>query len=169
VGAAIGVFAYALARAPGAADQDHLIGVLAALAGEQQDYFRRTFAGLGLDPAPLAPEALPAAARGLCEGVPALAAAAGFAEILAAMLAAEWLYLTWCEAAAAEGPPPGAPGDWIRLHVAPAFREQVAWLRRRLEELAPALAPDQRRRCALSFGRVLALEIAFHDAPYGSG
>ena len=36
--AAIGIFAYALAKAPTAADQDHLIRVLGALAGEQEDY-----------------------------------------------------------------------------------------------------------------------------------
>jgi hypothetical protein len=86
VRAAIGIFAYALAKAPTAADQDHLIRVLGALAGEQEDYFRRTFTRLGLDPEPALPEALPEAALGLRAGVLAIAAAGSFAEILAAML-----------------------------------------------------------------------------------
>jgi thiaminase/transcriptional activator TenA len=166
VRAAIGIFACALAKAPTAADQDHLIGVLAGLAGEQEDYFRRAFAGLGIDPEPLGPEALPEAARGLRDGVLALAAAGGFAEILAAMLAAEWMYLTWCEEAAARSPQRAAPADWIRLHVARGFRDQVDWLRRRLDQLGPGLPAAQQARCADNFGRVLALEIAFHDAPY---
>jgi thiaminase (transcriptional activator TenA) len=166
VRAAIGIFANALAKAPTAADQDHLIGVLAGLAGEQEDYFRRAFVGLGLDPAPLAPDALPEAARGLREGVLAIAAEGSFAEILTAMLAAEWMYLTWCEQAHARGPKREAPADWIRLHVEPAFRTQVDWLRRRLDELGPALPTEEQARCANHFGRVLALEIAFHDAPY---
>lgn len=166
VRAAIGVFAYALARAPTAADQDHLIGVLVALAHEQQDYFRRIFAELGLDPAPLAPDALPETARGLRDGVLAIAAGAGFAEILAAMLAAEWMYLTWCEAAHVCSPRRAAPAEWIRLHVEPAFRGQVAWLKRRLDELGPTLPVECQWRCAKSFGRVLTLEIALHDAPY---
>ena len=166
VRAAIGIFAFALAKAPTAADQDHLIGVLVGLSGEQESYFRRTFARLSLDPQPLAREALPEAARGLRDGALALAASGGFAEVLAAMLAAEWVYLTWCEQARARGPRREAPADWIRLHVEPAFRGQVEWLRRRLDELGPTLPGARQARCAESFGRVLALEIAFHDAPY---
>ena len=158
---------YALAKAPTAADQDHLIGVLVALAREQQDYFRRSFGRLGLDPEPLGPDALPTAARDLHDGVPAIAAPASFAEILAAMLAAEWMYLTWCEAAHVCRPRREAPAEWIRLHVEPAFQGQVAWLKRRLDELGPTLPADRQRRCAQSFGRVLMLEAAFHDAPYG--
>jgi thiaminase/transcriptional activator TenA len=166
VRAAIGIFAYALARAPTAADQDHLIGVLGALAGEQENYFRRTFARLGLDLKPVEPDALPGAAWGLREGVLAIAAEGRYAEILAAMLAAEWMYLTWCEAAHARGPRREAPADWIRLHIEPAFCGQVTWLMRRLDQLGPGLPAREQERCAANFGRVLALEIAFHDAPY---
>jgi thiaminase/transcriptional activator TenA len=166
VRAAMGIFAYALAKAPTAADQDHLIGVLVGLAREQEGYFRRAFAGLGLDPEPLEPEVLPEAAQGLRDGVLALAASGGFAEILAAMLAAEWMYLTWCEEADAKSPHRAGPADWIRLHVEPGFRDQVDWLKRRLDQLGPSLPAEQQVRCADNFGRVLALEIAFHDAPY---
>lgn len=166
VRAAIGIFAHALAKAPTAADQDHLIEVLVSLAREQEGYFRRTFARLGLAPEPLAPEALPAAALGLRDGVLALAASGSFAEVLAAMLAAEWMYLTWCEEADAQSPHNAAPADWIRLHVEPGFRGQVDWLKRRLDQLGPSLPAEQQTRCADNFGRVLALEIAFHHAPY---
>lgn len=169
VRAAIGIFAYALAKAPTDADQDHLIGVLAGLADEQEAYFRRAFAGLGLEPASLALDALPEAARGLREGVLAVAAESSFAEILTAMLAAEWMYLTWCEQAHARGPRREAPADWIRLHVEPAFRGQVDWLKRRLDELGPTLSAGEQARCADHFGQVLTLEIAFHDAPYAEG
>jgi thiaminase (transcriptional activator TenA) len=166
VRAAIGTFAYALAKAPTPADQDHLIGVLEALAREQEGYFRRNFTQLGLDPEPLDPQALPQAARALRDGVLALAAADGFAEILAAVLAAEWLYLSWCEEADARRPRRAAPAEWIRLHVEPGFRAQVDWLKRRLDQLGPGLPGERQARCADNFGRVLALEIAFHDAPY---
>jgi thiaminase/transcriptional activator TenA len=163
---AVSIFAYALAKAPSAADQDHLIGVLDGLAREQEGYFRQTFARLGVDPSPLPSEALPEAAVGLRDGVRAIAERGSFAEILAAMLAAEWMYLTWCEAAHAQGPRMAAAADWIRLHVEPGFRGQVAWLIRRLDQLGPDLPAAEQRRCADSFVRVLALEIAFHHAPY---
>jgi thiaminase/transcriptional activator TenA len=169
VRAAISIFAYALAKAPTAADQDHLIGVLGALAGEQEDYFRHTFARLGVDPEPLSLAALPEAARALHDGVLAIAERCSFAEILSAMLAAEWMYLTWCEQAHARAPRREACADWIRLHVEPGFRGQVAWLQQRLEQLGPSLSPTFQARCVEHFGRVLTLEIAFHEAPYAEG
>jgi thiaminase/transcriptional activator TenA len=163
---AIAIFAHALAKAPTPADQDHLLGVLNALAGEQQSYFQRTFAALALADAVLPDDALPPAARGLREGVLEIAASGGFAEILAAMLAAEWMYLTWCEEAHRRQPQQRAPADWIRLHVEPGFRDQVRWLIDRLDTLGPALDASTRLRCRKHFGRVLQLEIAFHNAPY---
>jgi thiaminase/transcriptional activator TenA len=169
VRAAISIFAYALAKAPTAGDQDHLVRVLNALAGEQEDYFRRAFTRLGVDPEPLSLAVLPKAARALHDGVLAIAERGSFAEILSAMLAAEWMYLTWCEQAHAESPRLEAAADWIRLHVEPGFRGQVAWLQQRLEQLGPSLSPTLQDRCAEHFGRVLALEIAFHEAPYAEG
>jgi thiaminase/transcriptional activator TenA len=163
---AVGIFAHALAKAQTAADQDHLIGVLVGLAGEQEAYFRRTLAALGVDAEPLDPVTLPEAARGLRDAVVTIAASDDFAEILAAMLAAEWMYLTWCEEAHASGPQQPGPLDWIELHLEAGFRAQVAWLRRRLDELGPDLPPERQGRCADHFGRVLLLEIAFHEAPY---
>lgn len=166
VRAAVAIFAYALAKAPTPADQDHLLGVLNALAGEQQAYFQRTFADLGLDAAVLPDDALPPAVLGMRDGVLAIAASGDFSEILAAMLAAEWMYLTWCEEAHRRQPQQRAPAEWIRLHVEPGFRGQVAWLARRLDILGPALDPPIQQQCRAHFGRVLELEIAFHDAPY---
>jgi thiaminase (transcriptional activator TenA) len=163
---AIAVFAYAVAKAPTPADQDHLLGVLNALAGEQQSYFQHTFEQMGEDAGVLPDEALPPAARGLRLGVLEIAASGNFGEILAAMLAAEWMYLTWCEDAIRQEPQAGAPADWIRLHVESGFRAQVHWLMRRLDSFAPALDGEARQRCRDNFGRMLALEIAFHDAPY---
>ncbi len=166
VRAAVRIFAYALAKADDPADQDRLVAVLQGLAGEQDAYFRKTFQALGRDARVLGEDELPAAARGLRGGVLTIAAAEGFAEIPSAMCAAEWMYLTWCEAAEARRPRREAEAEWVALHTAPPFRDQVAWLRRRLDELGPTLPPARRERCVSVFGRVLELEIAFHDAPY---
>lgn len=169
VRAAIGMFAFALAKAPMPADQDHLLGILNALSTEQQAYFTRTFADLGLDAAVLAPDALPLAVRALRDGLLGFAAKGSFAEILAAMLAAEWMYLTWCDAAHARKPRRPAPAAWIGLHIESGFRQQVAWLRHRLDEIGPIIDSAERERCRTQFAKVLALEIAFHSAPYETG
>jgi thiaminase/transcriptional activator TenA len=167
VRAAISTFAFALAKAPTPADQDHLLGVLSGLAGEQQSYFQRTFTSLGLDTEVLPEVALPPAARRLRDGVLAIAAAGSFVEILAAMLAAEWMYLTWCEEAYGRRPQRRAPADWIRLHVEPpasAGRSHgCADALKTWVQLSPHRCASG---CQANFGRVLELEIAFHDAPY---
>jgi thiaminase/transcriptional activator TenA len=170
VRAAITIFAHALTRAPSAADQTRLVTVLHALATEQEDYFQKTFATLGLDADLVRDEALPPGARGLRDGVVEIAARGSFEEILSAILAAEWMYWTWCAQAHAHGAQDrtSLPAAWIDLHVAAEFADQVAWLRARIDALGPLLAPDRQARCAELFGRVLDLEIAFHDAPYAT-
>jgi thiaminase/transcriptional activator TenA len=166
---AIGIFAFGLAKAPTPADQDHLLGVLNALATEQQAYFVRAFADLRLDAAVLPSDALPLSACRLQNRLHGFAAEGSFAEILSTMLAAEWMYLTWCEAAHAREPLRPAPAAWIRLHIEPGFRQQVAWLRQRLDEIGPTLGTAERASCRARFGQVLALEIDFHHAPYETG
>lgn len=165
---AIAVFAYALTKAPTPADQDHLLDVLNALAGDHQIYFERTFSTLELDAEVLPVDAIPQTARKLRESVLAVAASGSFEEILSTMLAAEWMYLTWCEEAHGRQPRQRAPADWIGLHLGPGFRAQVAWLKSRLNVLGPRLDPSGQERCRRHFGRILESEIDFHDAPYES-
>jgi thiaminase/transcriptional activator TenA len=166
---AVTVFAHALIAAPTAEDRRHVVGILDGLVGEQEAYFARQLAALGLPPEPLPSAELPDAALALSEGALAIAAHGGFEEILSAMLAAEWMYLTWCTAAHATRPRRPGPADWIALHVAPGFADGVAWTRARVEALGPPLDPLRQGRCAANFARMLRLEIAFHDAPYQDG
>ncbi|MEM7022646.1 MAG: TenA family protein [Pseudomonadota bacterium] len=166
VRAAITIFAHALTKAP-AADQTRLVAVLHALATEQEDYFRDTFAALGLGADLLPEDALPPGARGLRDGVLGIATQHGYAEILSSILAAEWMYWTWCSEAKSHGKPKQTlAAAWIDLHVEPDFSDQVAWLRNRVDALGPKLPPERQVLCAKLFARVLKLEIAFHDAPY---
>jgi len=168
VRSAIIIFAHALIKAPAADDRTRLVGILDGLVGEQEAYFQDRFTALGLAPEALPDRELPSAALALSEGALAIAAHAGFEEILSTMLAAEWMYHEWCKAAHAVGPRQPGPADWIALHVAPPFASQVEWLKRRVDALGPRLNPARQRRCADSFARMLRLEIAFHDAPYDS-
>jgi thiaminase/transcriptional activator TenA len=163
---AILIFGHALIKAPAAEDRVRMVAILAGLVGEQEAYFQERFAAVGLPAEALPDDALPDAALALSEGGLAIAAHGCFEEILSAMLAAEWMYHEWCSAAHAAGPRQKGPADWIALHVAPAFADQVAWLKGRIETLGPLLDPGRQRRCAGHFSRMLRLEIAFHDAPY---
>jgi thiaminase/transcriptional activator TenA len=163
---AVAIFAHALIVAPTAEDRRHIVGILDGLVGEQEAYFARQLAALGLPGEPLPASELPDAVLALSEGALAIAAHGGFEEILSAMLAAEWMYLFWCLPAHGRRPRNPGPADWIALHVAPGFADGVAWTMERVDALGPRLDPDRQARCAANFARMLRLEIAFHDAPY---
>jgi thiaminase/transcriptional activator TenA len=163
---AVNVFAYALAKSPSPSDQEYLVGVLRGLTEDQDRYFRDTFQGMGVSGDPIASEALPDLARPLGDGVLKIAREGAYVEILSAMLAAEWMYLTWCGTAASSGRATGPRKAWIDLHVDEPFRHQVAWMKDRVDALGPAADRQSRLRCAEGFGRMLDWEIAFHDAAY---
>jgi thiaminase/transcriptional activator TenA len=156
---AIGIFAFATARAPDLAARRALIEVQAALAGPQMRYFEDVAARRGLD---LAAPLPPGAAR-FRDAMASLAARAPFLDIVAAMFAAEWMYLGWCTRAAATPSADPNLAEWVALHAAPGFRAQAEWLGDALD--AAAEEEDLPR-----FGKIVAnvteWEIAFHDAPY---
>lgn len=160
---AIRVFALALAKAPEDADLDRLARIVHALATTQSDYFVEATGG-----APTL-RTMPPEAAELGHVALGIAASGSFVEILSGMLAAEWMYLEWCTAAAAQDQTTGWRRAWIDLHLEPDFTAQVAWLRQRVDEIGAGLDASARQRCHTAFGGMLRHEIAFHDAPYGPG
>lgn len=165
VRAAITIFGYALVKAPTLPDQSHLIDVLHALAHDQDGYFAAAFAELGVERLALSDHELPSAALALSEGMIAIAAHGAFEDVVTGMLAAEWAYHSWCEAASGKVEEPLA-ARWIALHVEADFAAQVAWLKQTIDDRGPNLTADRQAQLAAVFGRVLDLEIAFHHAPY---
>src|SRR5262249_46985161 len=121
---AVVIVGHALIKAPTPLDRAHLVQILAGLVGEQEAYFRGRFAALGLTGEPLPDGELPDRALALAEGALAIAAHGTFEEILSAMLAAEWMYHTWCLRAHAAVPREPGPAEWIALHVTSGFTDQ---------------------------------------------
>ena len=76
------------------------------------------------------------------------------------------MYLTWSRTAHARRPSDPVCGEWIALHVAPPFMDQVDWLLGELDRFGPQLTPVRQHKLAAAFRRTLVLEIGFHDAPY---
>lgn len=160
---AVLIFGRAMLKAPGMAQRHRLIAVLHALSTEQLPAFSSFFAALGIEPAEK-DEALPAAVQEFDRGMLRMAEEGGYCEVVAIVLAAEWMYATWCGRACAA--PISSPGlrRWVALHTEPAFVGQVAWLRAEMD----ACAADEGSAARLSslFRRALELEIAFHEAAY---
>lgn len=158
------IFGHALLKAPGPAQRRRLIGVLHALAEEQVDSFRQAFAALGIAPRQAADAPLPEAVRAFECHMLAVAETGNYHDILAVMLAAEWMYATWCSRVDAAAISSAPLRRWVALHAAPEFLEQAAWLRAEVD-IADVGAAECRRLTAL-FRTTLLLEIDFHEAAY---
>ena len=130
------------------------------VSGEENTYFLRAFAALGIDEAARAavPDAAPTRAF---KALMREAAASGqYAAALSVLCVAEWLYLDWASAAPRPLPRRFVHAEWITLHDNPDFRVFVDFLRTELDRIGPAEAGTARE----FFGRAVATEAAFFDA-----
>lgn len=161
---AIAIFGYAVAKAPDISARRKLIAVLDALANEQIAYFERVNAVRGVIPDTSLrnhPDV-----RAFSDGMLAIARDGTYAEILAAMFAAEWMYLTWSDLVAKKMPSEPHLRHWVSMHVSDNFRAGAQWLKDSLDQMGTDLTEAERERCSLIFGQVEQLEIDFHSASY---
>jgi thiaminase (transcriptional activator TenA) len=162
---AILIFGHALLKAPDYAARRFLCGVLHGLGGAQLGYFDRAFASLGVAPHADAP---PAAVVAFDRGMLRIAESGGYLDILTIMLAAEWMYATWCGRAHLRPIGDKLVAKWVRLHAEPDFTAQADWLRAQLDAAGPNVDAATFQHLADLFGQALRLEIDFHSAPYES-
>ena len=144
---AVTIFGYALVKAPGIAEQTRLAAALQGLTTDQLAWFRRVFDALGVSDDQRVVADPPPAVSAFRDGMLSLAVHGTYEEILAGMAAAEWMYLTWSRTAHAHRPSDPVCGEWIALHVAPPFTDQVDWL---LDELDRSRARSWHRRGSTS-------------------
>jgi len=166
VDTAASALGYAVGKAPSIRERRHLGLNLHALVTEQEDYFIAAFARVGLPEdqrAALPPQGLAAPLNDLVSNV---SKSEGYEEILACMLGAEWMYLTWCTQANATPSARPAIRDWVALHAGGRFAEGVEWLRAELDARGPALDAARQARLHALFEQALAAEIPFHTAAY---
>jgi thiaminase/transcriptional activator TenA len=155
------IFGYMLVKAPGLKERRWLAGVLQALAVDQLGYFEAAFLAVGVTRAER--ERLsPASVVAFRDGMLAIARDGAYLDGVAVMLAAEWMYATWCGRAAGRPISDAIIKQWVGLHATPAFLAQADWLRRQIDAADPA----QEAALGQRFRRALELEIAFHSAPF---
>jgi thiaminase/transcriptional activator TenA len=158
------IFGHMLVKAPGLAERRWLAGVLQALAVDQIGYFEKAFAALAITLEDRHRSA-PAAVAAFRDGMLGIAKEGGYLDGVAVMLAAEWMYAAWCARAARTPIANPEIKRWVDLHADPAFLAQADWLRSQVDAATGLAEADVNRLSAL-FGRALALEIGFHDAPF---
>lgn len=151
----------AVATADRPAPRVRLARQLGLVAGPENDYFERSLGELdgSTEPEQAAPTV------GFLD-LMAEARDAGYAEALAVLVVAEWLYLDWASRAGTPLPDDVISRGWIELHRGIEFEEWVAFLREELDRVAGGLDPAHRDRVAALFLRAVDLELAFFDAAY---
>jgi len=156
-----GTFGHALAEAPSMVAKGRLADFLGTLTSEENDYFERSFEALDGD-ADADPDATTRAFTDLLERA---GRQGGYAETLAVLVPAEWVYETW--ATGIDGRPEAFYlAEWIDLHANPAFVDFVSWLRRELDREGAAASPRRQRRLDTLFRRTVELERNFFAAGY---
>ena len=157
---------YAIAKAPSFQERRRLGLGLYGLVTDQEKFFISAFARMGVR----AEERTGLPPQGLALPLHALfltaAETEGYEEILACILAAEWMYLTWCSTANQSPSSRDYIQDWVALHAGGAFADHVAWVRSEIDDRGPALASSRQARLRSLFEKALEAEIAFHDGAY---
>lgn len=168
IDALVTLLGYAVAKAPTLPAKRRLAGFLASVTGDETNYFERALTTLGAGDAFRAPEQVvlaPATAR-FREVLAETGARGSYAEILAVLVPAEWVYLTWATACPRPWPARFHLHEWIALHALPAFADIVDWLRSELDAFERTLSAAERIRIEENFAATLGLERAFFDAAY---
>ncbi|MCQ4159726.1 TenA family protein [Roseomonas sp. GC11] len=152
----------AIASADSFAARLRLSRFLAMITSDENTYFQRAFDELGVPEAERRAPALTATTRAFQALMREAAESRSYAQALAVLAVAEWLYLSWAERHQGPLPERFIHAEWITLHDNDDFRGFVGWLRAELDRVGPA----EEAACAALFGRAVALERRFFDDLY---
>ena len=161
----VGTFARAVEGAPTMAEKRRLIEFLDAITSDENEYFKRSFDALDVPESERTDPELAPATAAFEDLLVRAGEEGGYAETLAVLVPAEWIYLEWASGVD-EPPEQFYLAEWIELHAIPSFRSFVEWLREELDRVGPTLSPRRQQRVAELFERTVDLEAAFFDAAY---
>jgi len=133
------------------------------ISGDENTYFLRAFAALGVSESQREAVADTPATTGFKNLMREAAATGDYAAILAVLVVAEGLYLDWASRAPEPLPESFVHAEWVTLHDNPPFRELVGFLRDELDRVGPGAGDPARDY----FRRAVALELQFFDSAYG--
>lgn len=169
VGTLVGVFGHAVGDAPTMAAKSRLTDFLGTLTADENDYFERSFEALDVPEAEYTDPERTETTAAFIDLLERAAREGEYAETLAVLVPAEWIYLEWATAVADERPDRFYLAEWIDLHANEGFESFVTWLREELDREGAAAAPHRQQRLKRLFDRTVDLEVAFFDAAYESG
>ncbi len=162
----VGAFGHAVGTAPTMAAKSRLVDFLGVLTAEENDYFERSFDALGVAQETYTDPDVTPTTRAFEDLLVRAAEEGGYAETLAVLVPAEWIYLTWATPAPKQRPDRFYLAEWVDLHANDEFDSFVRWLRAELDREGAAASPRRQARLQRLFRRTVELEIDFFDAAY---
>ncbi|MFC7133576.1 MULTISPECIES: TenA family protein [Salinibaculum] len=167
VGTLVGAFGRAVGDAPTMAAKSRLSDFLGVLTSDEDDYFARSFEALDVPESERTDPALTPATRAFEDLLGRASREGGYAETLAVLVPAEWVYLSWATPTPDDPPEQFYLAEWIDLHANEGFVSFVEWLRSELDREGAAASSRRQRRLERLFRRTVELEAAFFESAYG--
>lgn len=164
----VGTFGHAVGEAPSMAAKRRFTEFLSVLTADENDYFERSFEALGVEKDEYANPERTSTTEALVDLLERAAREGGYAETLAVLVPAEWVYLTWPTEVGDESPDLFYHAEWIGLHASESFRSFVEWLRTELDREGAAASDRRQEKLARLATRTVELEAAFFEAAYAA-
>lgn len=162
----VGVFGYAVGEAPTMDGKRQFVEFLSVVTSDENDYFERSFEALGVPKTEWQTHSPAESTASFIDLLIAAREQGGYAETLAVLVPAEWIYLEWATDESEELPEEFYFAEWIELHANPAFVDFVNWLREQLDAVGPQLSHRRQQRVARLFERTVSHERAFFEYAY---
>jgi thiaminase/transcriptional activator TenA len=160
------VMGYAVALAPSMPAKKRLTAFLSVLTSDENDYFLRSFDALGTSVSEVERTVLSLTTSQIRQAMLDAASYRRYEDVLAVVVPAEWVYLTWAGNCAGHRPDDAYFAEWIDLHAIPEFAAFVDWLRAELDAFGPVLSSIERSRIESRFATIVALEHDFFEQGY---
>jgi len=139
---------------------------LYAITSDENNYFQRSFDALDISKEERTNTKLFLTISDFSKLMHEVANTGTYEEILAVILAAEWVYYTWASNAKKPYPKRFYLSEWITLHNNSSFKGTLAWIKRELDITSQKLTISEQHKVANLFIKILRLEVSFFDACY---
>ena len=139
---------------------------LYAITSDENNYFQRSFDALDVSKEERTNTKLFLTISDFSKLMLEVANTGTYEEILAVILAAEWVYYTWASNAKKPYPKRFYLSEWITLHNNSSFKGTLDWIKKELDITSLKLTISEQHKVANLFIKIVRLEVSFFDACY---
>ena len=156
----------AIALAPNLNSKVKWSAFIYAITSDENNYFIRSFEALNITKDEREKTKLLDPINDFSKLMHEVANTGTYKEILAVILAAEWIYYTWASNVKKPYPERFYLSEWITLHNNSSFKDTVTWIKEELDSISHKLTVSEQHEVAILFTKTVMLEVSFFDACY---